>query len=191
MQIESTKENILYVAEKLFSNKGYDAVGVQEIVDASGITKPTLYYYFGNKIGLLKSIAETKGSKLIEEISISTKYDNDFFSSLTETLKAFINFAMKNPDFFRFHCTLLNAPKDSEPYNVYKIVPEKIHNLILELFIKATNIFGNMKNKEELYSTLFHNNATSIAMSATKKDIIIDEKTIYTIIHSFIYGFAD
>ena len=29
--------------------KGYDAVGVQEIVDTAGITKPTLYYYFGSK----------------------------------------------------------------------------------------------------------------------------------------------
>ena len=49
-----------------------------------------------------------------------------------------------------------------------------------------------MKGKEELYSTLFHNNATSIAMSSVANGTAeVDDKTIYIITHSFIYGFAD
>ena len=47
---------IMECAKKLFYAKGYDAVGVQEIVDRAGITKPTLYYYFGSKLGLLKTL---------------------------------------------------------------------------------------------------------------------------------------
>ena len=48
------KERIMECALDLFYAKGYDAVGVQEIVEKAGITKPTLYYYFGSKLGLLK-----------------------------------------------------------------------------------------------------------------------------------------
>ena len=33
-----------------FMPRGYDAVGVQEIAQKAGITKPTLYYYFGSKL---------------------------------------------------------------------------------------------------------------------------------------------
>ena len=44
------KERILECALELFYAKGYDAVGVQEIAERSGITKPTLYYYFGSKL---------------------------------------------------------------------------------------------------------------------------------------------
>ena len=47
------RELLLNTALELFHAKGYDAVGVQEIVDRAGVTKPTLYYYFGSKLGLL------------------------------------------------------------------------------------------------------------------------------------------
>ena len=36
--------NILQKALQLFYEKGYDAIGVQEIADAAGVTKPTLYH---------------------------------------------------------------------------------------------------------------------------------------------------
>ena len=52
----SNRENILNCARKLFFEKGYDTVGVQEIVDTAGITKPTMYYYFKSKHGLLENM---------------------------------------------------------------------------------------------------------------------------------------
>ena len=42
-------------ALELFAARGYDAVGVQEIVEAAGMTKPTLYHWFGSKQGLLRA----------------------------------------------------------------------------------------------------------------------------------------
>ena len=50
------KENLLTCARDLFYARGYDAVGIQEIVDAAGVTKPTMYYYFGSKQGLLEEL---------------------------------------------------------------------------------------------------------------------------------------
>jgi TetR/AcrR family transcriptional regulator len=47
---------LLTHALQLFAARGYDAVGVQEIVEAAGITKPTLYHYFGSKRGLLDTL---------------------------------------------------------------------------------------------------------------------------------------
>ena len=51
------KEVLLQVALDLFHAKGYDAVGIQEIVDKAGVTKPTLYYYFGSKKGYCRGCA--------------------------------------------------------------------------------------------------------------------------------------
>ena len=50
------REMILQKALELFAGRGYDAVGVQEICAAAGITKPTLYHYFGSKRGLLDAL---------------------------------------------------------------------------------------------------------------------------------------
>lgn len=46
------RERLLSAALTLFNNKGYAAASVREIVEAAGVTKPVLYYYFGKKEGI-------------------------------------------------------------------------------------------------------------------------------------------
>jgi TetR/AcrR family transcriptional regulator len=55
---------LLDAALHLFASRGYDAVGVQEIVDAVGVTKPTLYHYFGSKQGLLEELFKAYEQRL-------------------------------------------------------------------------------------------------------------------------------
>jgi AcrR family transcriptional regulator len=54
---------LLEAATGLFNAKGYAAATVREIVQAAGVTKPVLYYYFGSKEGiyleLMKSAFES------------------------------------------------------------------------------------------------------------------------------------
>ena len=42
-----------------FNRKGYAAATVQEIVEAAGVTKPALYYYFSSKEGLYLELMES------------------------------------------------------------------------------------------------------------------------------------
>ena len=63
------RKKILKVSLDLFHQKGYDAISVQEIVERAGITKPTLYYYFGSKNGLLQAILEDGFSRLRKQIN--------------------------------------------------------------------------------------------------------------------------
>lgn len=51
-----TRRAILRAAAGLFAQRGYDAVSVREIVEAAGITKPALYYHFGNKEGVALAV---------------------------------------------------------------------------------------------------------------------------------------
>jgi AcrR family transcriptional regulator len=44
---------LLSEAIRLFAAKGYRATSTREIVEAAGVTKPMLYYYFQSKEGLL------------------------------------------------------------------------------------------------------------------------------------------
>lgn len=44
-----TALRILDVAAQLFMQRGYRAVSINDIIHAAGVTKPTLYYYFGDK----------------------------------------------------------------------------------------------------------------------------------------------
>jgi AcrR family transcriptional regulator len=46
------REQLLKAALKLFTQKGYAATSVREIVATAGVSKPVLYYYFENKEGI-------------------------------------------------------------------------------------------------------------------------------------------
>ena len=52
----TTKDKILRVAAKLFSERGYDRVGTRDIAKAVGINSASIYYYFHSKEDILKSL---------------------------------------------------------------------------------------------------------------------------------------
>ena len=60
----STKEEMLKQSLILFNTYGYENVGIQKIIDAVGVKKPTLYHYFGSKNGLLKYLLAENFSKM-------------------------------------------------------------------------------------------------------------------------------
>ncbi len=49
---ETVRERLITSATQVFTRKGYAATTVREIVEAAGVTKPVLYYYFRNKEGI-------------------------------------------------------------------------------------------------------------------------------------------
>jgi TetR/AcrR family transcriptional regulator len=58
-----TRDRIIGTALDLFSRRGYEGTGIQEIVDGAGVTKPSLYYHFGSKQGLLEALAAGFGGE--------------------------------------------------------------------------------------------------------------------------------
>jgi TetR/AcrR family transcriptional regulator len=52
----AVRGRLLESAIDIFNQRGYAASTVREIVEASGVTKPVLYYYFGSKEGIYTEI---------------------------------------------------------------------------------------------------------------------------------------
>ena len=57
---ERTRQRILDTAYKLFRQKGYTRVSMDEIAAATAVTKRTLYYHFESKDSLLASMLEAQ-----------------------------------------------------------------------------------------------------------------------------------
>ena len=187
---DNSRDVILNTAIFLFSQKGYEGVGVQEICERAGITKPTLYYFFKSKQGLLQAIADSKGAELLQKLSDAAVYEHDFIKSLTKILTAAIDFAFENPDFFNLHSVLLNAPDNAETEAVYAPLKQRFDSVFEEFFIKSAHEFGNMRGKEALYAVLYHNNVVSVALLCVHQKLRRDDQTVYRIVHSFVYGVA-
>ncbi|HOV15016.1 MAG TPA: TetR/AcrR family transcriptional regulator, partial [Spirochaetota bacterium] len=149
------KDKILEVALELFSDKGYDGTGIQEIVDKSGITKPTLYYYFGNKEGILLAIFDKFLKPFIERLTILCEYKNDITLSLTNITRCFFDNAISNKTFAKLNLSMTYEIKESTSHKMIKPFHYEIYDLIREMFIKASNQHGNMKNREKEYTLSF------------------------------------
>jgi len=60
----SVRQRLLGGATELFTQKGYAATTVREIVASAGVTKPALYYYFRNKEGIYLELMRNTFAKL-------------------------------------------------------------------------------------------------------------------------------
>src|SRR4051794_16703664 len=50
------REAVLASAVNAFARRGYAGTSVQDILRATGLSKPTIYYYFKSKAGLFRAI---------------------------------------------------------------------------------------------------------------------------------------
>jgi AcrR family transcriptional regulator len=80
-------------AERLFSERGYHGVSMDQIAAASGISKPMLYDYFGSKEGLLLACVERARGRLFEEIAAAVRAADDPERALRAGVEAFLTFA--------------------------------------------------------------------------------------------------
>lgn len=61
---DDQRELILSQAAALFARRGYTATSMNEVAEACGLSKPTLYHYFKDKYALLVHIADGHVSRL-------------------------------------------------------------------------------------------------------------------------------
>lgn len=119
------RSTILERAMELFAARGYDAVGVQEIVDASGITKPTLYHYFGSKQGLLDALFDTHHEKLTAAVAPAAEYARDLPRTLRLVAAAYFHFSRENPVFYRMQLSMFFAPNECEAFQAVNRLNEE------------------------------------------------------------------
>ena len=66
-EAEERKEEILDAAEKLFGNKGFDHTSTNDILEAVGIARGTLYYHFKSKEEILDGVIERISNRLMSD----------------------------------------------------------------------------------------------------------------------------
>jgi AcrR family transcriptional regulator len=83
-------ERILEAAEKLFFERGFDGVGVDEIGHTAGVTGSAIYRHFQGKTEILATLFD----RAIDALLISMPESrNDQRTELRELVQGFINFA--------------------------------------------------------------------------------------------------
>src|SRR5512137_1707562 len=96
---EPIQERLMKSALRLFTQRGYSATTVRELVQEAGVTKPALYYYFGSKEGLFLELMRTHFDRLEAEIDIYGQWNGSIRKRLMEMMDRGFNYVQQERDF--------------------------------------------------------------------------------------------
>jgi len=187
-----TRELILENALELFYTKGYDSVGVQEIADNAGITKPTLYYYFGSKVGLLNEVLNIHCNEFISLVKEAAFYQGDLPITLYKIAAAYFDYAAKNRKFYFFMIALTYYAKENEAHKAVVPYINEMYQIVLSVFENAGRELGNMNGRQQKFAMGFIGTINYyllfLSESSELDEIIITNDQVFALVHQFMHG---
>jgi TetR/AcrR family transcriptional regulator len=186
--VDDTRAELLDRALELFAAYGYDGVGVQQICDAAGVTKPTLYHYFGSKRGVLEKLMEERLRALHAALAAVAAPERELAALLTNVASATFAYARTQPTFYRLYLTLWFAPARSEPCDVARRFHERHFEAIEQLFRKAERGRREAKGRRRALAAAFLgmlNNKISLALNDY---VALTARLARKTVDEFLYG---
>ncbi len=106
-QSEATRAALMAAGRRLFSERGYQAVGTEEIVRAAEVTRGALYHHFTDKRDLLRAVHEQIEGEIVAEIGAQMAGVEDAIELLHTGTRAFLDVCTK-PEITQI--TLIDSP---------------------------------------------------------------------------------
>jgi TetR/AcrR family transcriptional regulator len=188
MLATDNRQRLLQVALTRFASRGYDAAGVQEIAAEAGVSKPTLYHYFGSKVGLLEALIREGTRDYLEALSAATRYTGDLTQSLRQVTAVTLEFAQRRPELYRFLLMLCFLPDTHEARRAAAPVFDRQLQLLEAMFQEAARQHGNMAGRHQRYATTFHGHLNSYAVLVMNGVLRDDDRLRHDLVHQFSHG---
>ena len=186
--VQEPRARLLRCALDLFAEHGYDAVGVQRVVIAAGVTKPTLYHHFGNKRGLLDALLEKHFAPFEKGLQRAAAYHHDLTQTLEQLSATYITASLDEPNFTRLRLTLWFAPPESESFQAVAPWLKRQECLIADLFKKASEDHGNMRGRQLILASSFLGVLNTYVGLSLNGYLSLDDATRKQMLRSFMYG---
>ena len=103
-QREEARRAILDGTESLLVEDGYEGFSMRRLAERCGYTAPTVYYYFGDKQGLLDALLEQRMAGLLQRLR-RVPASEDPVERIRWLFLAFVRFGIKNPTHYRLLMT--------------------------------------------------------------------------------------
>jgi TetR/AcrR family transcriptional regulator, acrAB operon repressor len=102
-----TRRRLVSSATELFARKGYRETSVQDIADAAGISRGSIFWHFGSKEGLLWAVAEELFARWELEVLVPEVGETTGIEAVRRSLDAHRTFLTGQTDAHRLFYVLM------------------------------------------------------------------------------------
>lgn len=190
-----SRARILAQALDLFSRYGYDGVGTAQIVAAAGVTKPTLYYFFRSKEGLLDAIVEECYGPYNDGLREACRYDpcpqtyeRDVRPALMRACAYRYDHARRHRDFFVLRASLVSAPPQSHAAAAALPRVREELDILCDMFTAMAAVHGGMRGRERLLAAHFLACVDADIASWIHDRSTLDRETAQDTVRRFMHG---
>ncbi|MDQ3756244.1 MAG: TetR/AcrR family transcriptional regulator [Actinomycetota bacterium] len=99
-QAEATRELLIDAARDLFTNQGYSATSIEDIIRQAGVARGALYHHFPGKEALFKAVYDIVQAEVVNRVVAVAQAGPTPWDGVTAGLRAFLD-ACLEPAFRR------------------------------------------------------------------------------------------
>mgnify|MGYP003576584453 CR=1 FL=1 len=184
----SNRLALLERALHLFADRGYDAVGVQEVCAATGVAKPTLYHYFGSKRGLLEALVRERYEPFVDRFAEAAEYAGDLPRTLERVVDAWFRFAADEPALSRLVLSLWLASPGSVAAQVIASANPAQGMRLEEAFTRSASDHANMEGRAAAYAMTLLGTILTYVGLAMRGEVELDARLVHQAVHQFSHG---
>jgi len=128
------RERLLSASLDLFTTKGFASTSVREIVAAAGVTKPVLYYYFGNKEGIYLELMGATFRRFQDIVSHISEAEGTASQKIVLFATGIYDAFLENTQVVRLIYSIFFGPPQGAPHfpheNYFNVILEVVAGLI-------------------------------------------------------------
>ena len=187
----AVRKRLLSCATQLFTRKGYTATTVREIVEAAGVTKPVLYYYFRNKEGIYLELLRGAFAKFDALLDASRAQRGSATEGLLRLSDQAFSLFMENMEVAKLMYSIYYGPPQGAPLFDFDTYHLKFHEAIRHLVKKGIrNREFHKGNAENMMWAIL--GAVNVAMEARlcHPEMGIERKRLAGILKLIFHGIS-
>jgi AcrR family transcriptional regulator len=176
------KKRIMEEAKKLFAERGYHPVTVEEVADACGVAKGTLYLYFDSKADLFVEIFVEAHREIIENVRKIIDTGEGFEVAISEVFDYFEKFIRGDGFFSRFGKVQKGMRGSNIPLECLQKINESIAEIIVDLEEEAVSILKDYLPDSKLNFNDVYEIIVSLIMAIEESESETIKKTALSVL---------
>ncbi len=143
-QVSEKKNQILNAAKQVFGRFGFVKTTLDDVANAVGMKKASLYYYYESKEELFKDVVKSETSELIKELENKIFTIDDVHTQLKTYIKIRLDYFQK---LINIHNLTVNSILEFKPITelLYREFFEKQIQIVVKIFSDGQQR-GELKN---------------------------------------------